>query len=120
MLSNKKVLFWIVLLVIIITSFGVMLFLRDNTFIYKQGNSPEVDKAVSAAISLYKEQSKGIDLENGSCLTNDLIPGWVADIVHNPRITADDLPKNQCQAYIEGRAKHFVELDQKGNLIRVK
>jgi hypothetical protein len=44
----------------------------------------------------------------------------VADVVHSPRDPIDDLPENQCQAYLEGRAKHFVEIDVNGNIIRVK
>lgn len=117
---NKKLLFWIVFAVIIATSFGVIFFQRDPTYIYKQGTSTEYDNAVSTALKVFKEQTRGMDLSNGPCLTNDLIPNWVADIVHNPREQVDNLSENQCPAYLEGRAKHFVELDQKGNIIRVK
>jgi hypothetical protein len=30
----------------------------------------------------------------------------------------DDEPENQCEAYREGEAGHFVELDPEGNFIR--
>ena len=109
-----------IFVVILITSLGVLFFMRDSTFVYKQGVSAEYDKAALIALKVYKDRAKEIDLENGSCLTNDLIPNWVADIVHNPRQPVDNLPENQCPAYLEGRAKHFVELDQKGNIIRVQ
>lgn len=120
MFITKKLLFWVILGVIGLTSAGVIFFQRDSTYRYKQGNSAEVDNAVSTALKVFKEQAKGIDLENGQCLTNDLIPNWVADIVHNPREQVDNLPENQCQAFVEGRAKHFVELDKFGNIVRVK
>ena len=48
------------------------------------------------------------------------MPGWVVDIAHSPRLSIDDLPENQCPAYLQGSAQHFVELDPKGNLIRAK
>jgi hypothetical protein len=60
------------------------------------------------------------DLSAGPCLSNNLIPDWVADIAHNPRQAVDDLPANQCSAYREGQAHHFVELDLDGNLIRAQ
>jgi hypothetical protein len=119
-LKSKKILFWVVLLVIIITSFFVLYFQRDTKFIYKQGVSAEFDRAAQAALNIFNQEAKNRDLSNGPCLTNDLIPGWVADVVHNPREQVDDLPENQCQAYIEGRAKQFVELDLKGNIVRIK
>lgn len=79
------------------------------------------DTAISAAFSLYKERlAQGVDMTDGPCLTNDLMPSWVVDIVHSPREKIDDLPQNQCQAYLEGRAIHFVELDANGNLVRVR
>lgn len=62
----------------------------------------------------------GRDLSSGPCLDNSLIDGWVLDIAHNPRQESDNLPENQCDAYLNGTAKHFVELDLEGNLIRVE
>lgn len=120
MFISKKILFWLILVIIGLTSAGVLIIQRDSTYKYKQGGSTEADTAVSTALKLFKEQAKELDLESGPCLTNDLIPNWVADIVHKPRQTVDDLPENQCQAFIEGRAKHFVELDKSGNIINVK
>jgi len=48
------------------------------------------------------------------------MPGWVLDLVHNPRQPIDDLPENQCNSFVEGRSKHFVELDIEGDLIKAK
>ena len=81
----------------------------------------DIDIAVNQAKYFYQmKRSQGEDLSNGSCISNALMPDWVADIAHNPRQALDDLPENQCPAYLEGRAHHFVELDLEGNLIRAK
>jgi hypothetical protein len=65
-------------------------------------------------------QIEGVDISNGPCLSNDLMPDWVADIAHNPRQPIDNLPENQCSAFLEGKAHHFIELDLDGNLIRTQ
>lgn len=119
-LQDKKILFWLCVIVLIIITFYVLIFQKNSGYTYKKGVSPEYDMAVGVALGVFNRQTKGIDLSSGPCLTNDLIPGWVVDIVHNPREEIDNLPENQCQAYLEGRAKHFVEFDQTGNVIRVK
>jgi hypothetical protein len=61
-----------------------------------------------------------MDFSCGPCLSDALMPDWVLDVAHNPRQAMDDLPSNQCPSFREGRAKHFVELDLEGNLIRAK
>lgn len=84
------------------------------------GSSAESQKAVELAKKFYLEQkAQGIDFSRGPCLSNNLMPDWVADIAHNPRQPIDDLPENQCPAFREKRAHHFVELDPNGNLIKV-
>lgn len=81
----------------------------------------EIDKAVNQARALYLQRKQsGDNFLNGPCLSNAILPNWVADLVHNPRIPADDQPQNQCPAFLEGSASHFVELDLEGNLIRAK
>ncbi|MEM3572883.1 MAG: hypothetical protein QXJ62_01435 [Nitrososphaeria archaeon] len=61
--------------------------------------------------------------KNGPCLSDNEpnwnIEDWVCDIAHSPRQPIDDLPENQCQAYRNGSAHHFVELDTSCNLIKV-
>lgn len=108
---------------------GVLVFILVVSFIsinvgkkpgYKTGASPTYDGVVSSSLNLYKKRAvEGTDFSSGPCLTNDLMPGWVVDVVHSPREKIDDLPQNQCQAYLEGRATHFVELDPSGNLVRI-
>ncbi len=88
---------------------------------YQPGISQEQDRAVNQAQLLYREsKAKGVDFSKGPCLTNALMPDWVADVAHSPREAVDDLPDNQCKVYLEGSAKHFVELDVDGNIIRVR
>jgi hypothetical protein len=81
----------------------------------------EIETAINQAQYLYKlRKEEGVDFANGPCLTNALMPNWVVDIVHRPRIAIDELPENQCSSYREGKAKHLVELEIDGDLIRAK
>lgn len=87
----------------------------------KQPKKSDVDAAINQAKYLYRlRKERGEDFSIGPCLSNALMPNWVADIAHNPRQSMDDLVENQCPAYVEGRAHHFVELDTNGNLIRAR
>lgn len=83
--------------------------------------SADKDIAIAKARSIFIQKvAEGIDLNNSPCLSENLIPDWVFDIANNPRQAIDDLPENQCQAYLEGAAHHFVEMDPDGNLITVQ
>lgn len=118
-MDNRGKLFALVLAVVVITAIAVIK--TNKTPVYKRGTSAIYDGAIAAALILYRKTVVlGVDMSNGPCLTNDLIRGWVVDIVHSPREPADDLPENQCQAYLEGRSTHFVELDTNGNLVRIR
>ena len=64
-----------------------------------------------------RARARGVDMSRGPCL-GVIKPGWVADVAHDPREDVDDEPENQCAAYREGEADHFVELDPDGNFIR--
>ncbi|XOU94117.1 MAG: hypothetical protein ACNFW9_04700 [Candidatus Kerfeldbacteria bacterium] len=86
--------------------------IKDNT---------DHDLAIIKAKELYRIAFyNGDDFSSGPCLSNAVIPGWVADIAHNPRQAIDDQPANQCSAFLDGTAKHFVELDLSGELIRAE
>jgi hypothetical protein len=84
----------------------------------------ERQAAIAAARAVYeKERLEGTDFARGPCLANPLPPpseNWVADVAHDPRRDVDDDPANQCSAYREGEADHFVELDPDGELIRAE
>lgn len=79
------------------------------------------DLAIAKAKELWRARSlSGDDLSAGPCLTNEAVPGWVADIVHSPRTGVDDIAQNQCSAYRDGTVTHVVELDVAGNLVRAE
>jgi hypothetical protein len=79
----------------------------------------EKDVAIEMALKLYTEKkATGINMENGPCLSEEIIPDWVVDIAHNPRLSVDDIAANQCQSYRGGKTHHFVEIDPQGTFIR--
>jgi len=81
----------------------------------------ELERAKAACINACKKAlAEGQDLSTGPCLLNpmDELPNWVCDVAHEPREAIDNLPENQCSAYREGRASHFVEVDPNCNFIR--
>lgn len=79
------------------------------------------DLAIAKAQELYRAALyEGTDFSDGPCLSDDLMDGWVADIAHDPRQAVDDDPANQCEAYLNGTADHFVELNTDGELIRAQ
>jgi hypothetical protein len=121
----KARIFLICLTVIVLTTLSVLFAnQRANPYertssTYRSGESAEVDRAVSQAkLTFQQKVQQGLDLTNGPCLDNNLMPDWVADIVHNPRAAVDNLPENECPAYLSGQAHHFVELDANGKLVR--
>lgn len=113
----KTYLFLLMLTVVILTAFFTLVI---NARESKPSRS-EQETAINQAKLLYNyTRQRGQDLSDGPCLSNALMPNWVLDIVHSPRLPVDDLPQNQCAAYIEGSARHFVELDVEGDFIRIK
>lgn len=115
---SKNLLLILTLTIILITAY---LTLAINALLPKSISKNEVETAINQAKHLYKQENiKGKDFSNGPCLSDALLPNWVVDIAHSPRLPIDDLPGNQCPASIEGRSLHFVELDPDGNLIRAK
>lgn len=88
---------------------------------YRPGVSAQADQAAELARQAFsRKKAAGVDLRSGPCLSEDLLPGWVADVVHNPRVRSDDLPINQCLIYLTGKASHFVEVDMDGRVVRVQ
>jgi len=55
--------------------------------------------------------ANGRDFSSGPCLSNEVIEDWACDIVHVPRLPADNDPANQCASFREGKVQHFVEVD---------
>ena len=76
--------------------------------------------AISKAKETFQlKKAEGLNMNSGPCLENELMPDWVLDVVHNPRQAIDDKPENQCAAFRDGKAHHFVELDTTGNIIKM-
>lgn len=108
----------LILALAVITASAIIALSQTNPAPVKKS---QIDTAVNQAKLLYNsEKQRGRDFSNGPCLSNALMPGWVVDIAHNPRQEIDNLVENQCAAFVEGSAQHFVELDINGNLIRAK
>lgn len=79
----------------------------------------EPDSAVQKCIELCSEKkAEGLNLDFSPCLSNEIVSGWVCDAAHSPRTEIDNLSENQCSAFREGKAQHFVEVDSSCNLIR--
>ncbi|MEK7511778.1 MAG: hypothetical protein AAB575_02060 [Patescibacteria group bacterium] len=76
---------------------------------------------VARAKEIYaRKVEQGLDLTNGPCLSDELDGDWVLDIAHDPREAVDELLENECPAYRDGRAEHFIELDEEGKVIKLK
>jgi len=81
----------------------------------------DVEKATLACINECKNWlNTDKDLSNGPCLLNPIpeLPDWVCDVAHDPRQDMDNDPNNQCSAFREGRANHFVEVNLNCKLIK--
>ncbi|MFQ6135584.1 MAG: hypothetical protein ACE5PM_00185 [Candidatus Hydrothermarchaeales archaeon] len=81
------------------------------------------ESAKDRAISACKQECNarliaGEDFTKGPCLSNEIIEDWVCDVAHDPRQDVDNMPENQCSAFRERKAHHFVELDTECNLIK--
>jgi hypothetical protein len=84
-------------------------------------------QAIDACVGLCTAATNaGKYLSIGPCLsdtTGDWTPNWkitdwVCDVAHSPREASDNIPTNQCSAYTEGKAKHFVEVSSNCTFIR--
>ncbi len=54
---------------------------------------------------------------NSQCL--GICGDYAIDIVHVPRIRADNFAENQCADYANGKVSHFIELNQKGEVVGI-
>jgi len=69
--------------------------------------------------------AKKEDLSKGPCLSDSLsggviAPAWVCDVAHSPRQDVDNDRTNQCDAFHDGRADHFVEVDPSCGFIKAQ
>lgn len=82
--------------------------------------SPEEKARILCIRKCQEELKAGKDLSKGPCLLNPIqeVKGWVCDVAHSPRVTIDNNPENQCSAFREGKANHFVEVSPECIFIR--
>jgi len=95
---------------------GLFLFLRFKP------STKSLGPIVDACIQKCQEAlNSGQDLSSGPCLGNPLenYTDWVCDVAHSPRQAIDNNPENQCSAYRQGLARHFIEVTPDCKLIRV-
>ena len=110
MIMNKK----LILLLI-----GIILI--SGCISQKETPMSDKDKAIAECKQECNSKLKAnVDLSNGPCLLNPIqdLPDWVCDVAHKPRQDIDNQVDNQCSAYREGRAHHFVEVDTNCELIQ--
>ena len=80
----------------------------------------EQQTAIIEALQLYQEKKQQGMRFSSQCLgvVGDNIR-YAVDIVHVPRNKEDDFIKNQCEDYLDGKIKNFIELDNEGNIVRI-
>lgn len=77
----------------------------------------EQQEAISCALNLDNEKKNSGMNFSSQCLGT--CKNYSVDIVHVPRTSEDNLIENQCQDFREGRTINFIELDDKGEIVRV-
>lgn len=103
---------------IFIAGILVVVLLFSGCVTKEEVKESDKEKAIEECVKICKNfKNSGEDLDS-KCLSNDFYPDWVCDVAHSPRKAEDNLPENQCSAFREGKAHHFVEVDENCTLIR--
>lgn len=103
---------------LILLLFGIILL---SGCIGQPVSTPESSEQMAIAACIQKCKDAlviGQELNQGPCLSNEIVKDWVCDVAHSPREAVDNQPENQCSAYREGITKHFVEVDTSCKLIK--
>ena len=99
--------------------------IKDSCGVYIKHGNPSIipdyveqqRDAINCADELYNQKkSEGMEF-NSQCLGK--CDDFVVDVVHVPRNSDDNLSENQCANFLNGKVKHFIELDKEGNIVRV-
>lgn len=132
-MKNKRKI-WLVIGAIVLVIAAIILILRcsedtwikDKSGVYvKHGNPSNASEdvlaqqeAIRCATAHYAE-SKFIELSSSSeCLGT--CGDYAVDLVNVPRTNEDNAAANQCPDYVNGKVKHFIELNtQTGEVVRV-
>jgi len=130
----KKLLIIIIIIVVVIFIGLILLLLRgfsgeddwikDSRGVYVKHGVPsttpvyvnEQQDSISCAIDLYNQAKSNSMQFDSQCL--GACGNYSVDIVHNPRTIEDDKSGNQCSDYPRV-TPYFIELDSKGNVVRV-
>jgi len=110
-----------VMLIRIIFALILILLILPSFLVFKNlgSKNQDTESLRKKAQNVFNEaKNKGVNFSDGPCLSNNLAPDWVLDISHNPRLPIDNLPQNQCAAFLSGQAHHFIELDTNGKFMR--
>lgn len=101
--------------------------IKDANGIYIEHGNPKATPSEVAAQQAAIQQAQAMfatadlnkqDLSNGPCLGQ--AEEYAVDVAHQPRQSVDDEEANQCPDYLSGKLIHFIELDQKGEVIKIK
>jgi len=115
----------IILFFIVFRLRGEDSWIKDSRGVWIKHGSPseiseqvkEQQKILECSSSLYKDKKeKGMEFSSqclGTC------GNYAIDVVHVPRNNEDNLVKNQCSDYGEGKVSHFIELDKDGEVVRI-
>lgn len=125
----KKLLFLIFIFVIVLVGCGKQAANTADKVIDAATGIGAIEKKIQAEVDLAKVQCielclgaerEELDLTQGPCLGNPItnMADWVCDVAHNPRQDVDNKTENQCSAFRDGTAKHFVEVDFWCNFIK--
>lgn len=135
--KNKNLIYAGIIILVLVFVFIVLRFLTPedtwikdkNGFWIKHGNPSttpdevlQQQEAIKLANELYYANSARKVIFNSQCLGTVHLPigvGYAVDIVHVPRIPEDDLKENQCSSFFSGEAEHFIELNSKGEIVRI-
>jgi len=74
----------------------------------------EQQEIINCALGKFENFTEEI---NSQCL--GVCGDYAVDIVHVPRAAEDNQAENQCEDYRNGKVKHFIELDNDGNIVRI-
>ncbi len=107
---------FIILLGLFIVLYILLIPPSDRASLLETSSNNDEERAVQQCIESCNKAT--IDLSKGPCLWENNVEDYVCDVAHSPRQDIDNDPSNQCTAYREGRASHFVEVDENCNLMR--
>jgi len=132
-MKNIKIVYWIIAAIVLLVVITLLIrgsednWIKNSRGVYIEHGHPknmpqEVEdqqRIIEAAQSLFEAATLNEqDLSSGPCLGT--VENYAVDITHDPRQAVDDEQKNQCQDYIDGKVSNYIELDQNGEVLRVK